>query len=372
MTTPFRLAVIGVGDVAYRDYLPEMARLRGLARISLVCSRSESRAAQAARDFNVPRWSTDWRDALGPDIDAVLNLTPAPAHGEINLALASAGKHYYTEKPFAQDVVEGARIADAAGRSGSVIVAAPSILLFPQVRRAAELLASGTIGKIHAVRAHGTAAPPPWPGYLSDSAPYFSDAVGPLSDMGVYPLHAITGLVGEAVEVCAMSVRTRHSFIVEEGPYCGNQVPVEADDNWQLLLRLAGGALASVTSGFCVHRFEGPELELAGEHGTIAISLLDCSRPLRIFHPGGGWKKEAVSHARASGPDHVLGVEHLLQCVCDATEPIPSVAHAMHVMAVREAACESASVGRRVRIQPVEASASWSGVAAPNREENNG
>jgi predicted dehydrogenase len=304
----------------------------------------------------VPRWSTDWWDALGPDIDAVLNLTPAPAHGEINLALASAGKHFYTEKPFAQDVAEGARIADAAGRSGSVIVAAPSILLFPQVRRAAELLASGTIGKIHAVRAHGAAAPPPWQGYLSDSAPYFSAAVGPLSDMGVYPLHAITGLVGNAVEVCAMTARTRDSFVVQEGPYRGNRVPVEADDNWQLLLTLSGGALASVTSSFCVHRFEGPELELAGERGTIAISLLDCSQPLRIFRPGGSWQNEAVSHARVSGPDHVLGVEHLLQCIRDATEPIPNIAHAMHVMAIRAAASESACSGRHITIRPREAS----------------
>ena len=33
--TPLRLAVIGVGDVAQRDYLPEAHRLAGTAEISV-------------------------------------------------------------------------------------------------------------------------------------------------------------------------------------------------------------------------------------------------------------------------------------------------------------------------------------------------
>ena len=246
MSMLFRLAIIGVGDVAFRDYLPEMARLANMARIDLVCARTEARAARAAQEYNVPRWSTAWRDALGADIDVVVNLTPAPAHGEINLALARAGKHFYSEKPFAKDVDEGARIAAAAQQSGSRVVAAPSVMLFPQLRRAAGLLAEGRIGKVHTVRAHACTAPPPWRGYQSDPTPYFSANVGPLSDMGVYPLHAITGLVGEAVEVFAMSTRTRNSFVVEDGPCLGKEIPVEVDDNWQVLLRLADGAIASI------------------------------------------------------------------------------------------------------------------------------
>ena len=63
--------------------------------------------------------------------------------------------------------------------------------------------------------------------------------------MGVYPLHAITGLLGPAVEVAAMSDRTRDAFTVVEGPFAGERVAVESDDNWQLIMRLAGGALSS-------------------------------------------------------------------------------------------------------------------------------
>jgi predicted dehydrogenase len=349
--TELRIALVGVGDVAQRDYLPEFHRLAGRACIELMCTRTPNHAAEAADAYGVPRWSTDWRDSLGDGIDVVVNLTPAPVHGEINLAAVEAGKHLYSEKPVAKDREEGSRILQAAAASGSTVVAAPSVMLFPQVRRAAELLTSGLIGAVHSVRAHGTTTPPPWKGYNSDSSPYFTAEVGPLSDMGVYPLHAITGLLGPVVEVVAMSDRTRDEFVVEEGPYAGQHVPVEADDNWQLIMRVSSGALVSVQSNYCIRKPAAPELELNGELGTIALSLLDVSQPVRVFtDAGGGSTDEPVDHVRAVGPDHLLGIEHLIDCVERGHAPVASLQHALHVVDVRRAAAESARSGRVVSV----------------------
>jgi predicted dehydrogenase len=345
------VAVVGPGDVARRDYLPEFHRLAGRARLELVCGRSPARTERVAADFGAARWSTDWHDALGDGIDVVVNLTPAPAHGEINLAAVRAGKHLYSEKPVARDRDEGARIAEAAAASRATVVAAPSVMVFPQVRRAADLLAAGTIGAVHSVRAHGTAPPPPWLGYDSDIAPFFSAEVGPLSDMGVYPLHAVTGLLGPAVEVAAMSGRTRSDFTVSEGPHAGQRVAIESDDNWQVILRLAGGALATVQSNFCMRQAAGPDLELDGELGTIAVSLIDGAHPVRVFTDERGWIDEPVEHARAAGPDHLLGVEHLVDCVEHGGQPVASLAHARHVVDIRVAAAASARSGRFVDVE---------------------
>jgi predicted dehydrogenase len=343
-----RVAIVGVGDVARRDYLPEFHRLAGRARLDLLCSRSAERAARVASDFKAARSSDDWRDALGDGIDVVVNLTPAPTHGEINLAAVRAGKHLYSEKPVARARGEGTRIADTAAASGAIVVAAPSVMVFPQVRRAGELLASGLIGAVHSIRAHGTAPPPPWSGYDSDSSPYFSAEVGPLSDMGVYPLHAVTGLLGPAVKVAAMSGRTREGFTVAEGPYAGQRVAVESDDNWQLVIRLAGGALATVQSSFCIRQPAGPDLELNGELGTIAVSLIDGAHPIRVFTESRGWFDEPVAHVRPAGPDHLLGVEHLVDCIEHRQAPIAGLAHALHVVDIRAAAAVSARAGRFV------------------------
>src|SRR5688500_11070357 len=129
-----RVAVVGVGDVAQRDYLPEFHRLAGRARLELVCSRSAAGAARGARDVGAAGSSEDWRVALGEGIDVVVTLTPAPARGEINLAAVRAGKHLYSERPVARDRDECRRIAHAVAASGAVVVAAPSVMLFPQDR----------------------------------------------------------------------------------------------------------------------------------------------------------------------------------------------------------------------------------------------
>ncbi len=346
-----RLAIIGVGDVAVRDYLPQIHRISELAQIDLVCARNPDRARQIATQYGVPRWTTDWRDALSEDFDVAINLTPSPLHGEINLALARARKPFYSEKPLSISIAEARAIAGTCEELGVIAVSAPSVLAFPQVRRAERLLATGAIGQVHVVRAHAVSPPPPWAGFEGDHAPYFRAEVGPLTDMGVYPLHAITGLLGPAVEVSAMTARTREVFQVAKGALAGKEVAVDVDDVWELTLRLASGALAQVNASFAVHRFDAPEVEIAGEAGTLSMSLLDPTVPLRLFSAAtGSWTEVTVEHARRDGPDHILGIEHLLHCLRDGTAPRLSLAHALHVLEIREGAWRSAVEGRRVHL----------------------
>ena len=352
MKIPMRLAVIGVGDVAYRDYLPHVGRIADLARVEMVIARDRGRVDRAARDFAVPLARTDWRDALGPEVDAVLNLTPAPLHGKINLALAQAGRHVYSEKPFARDVAEGRSIRAAAAQSGAILAAAPSVMVYPQVKRAAQILASGELGTIHSVRANATGSPPPWGGYIGDHAPFFSAEVGPLSDMGVYPLHAITGLLGDVVEVSAMGQRTRDAFAVTEGPFAGSTVPVLVEDNWQILLSFASGPLATLQVGFCTTQAAGCHVEISGERGSMTVPLLDPTSPLLVF-ANGVLRTEPVAHERMDGPDHILGVGDFLEAIRTSRDPVINTQHALHVIAIRQAIGDAAHSRSRVQVKAI-------------------
>jgi predicted dehydrogenase len=343
-----RLGLIGVGDVAQRDYLPELGRLDGRAEIVVVCSRTADRAREVAGRFDVPRWTTSYDDVIAADdVDAVLNLTPIQLHAKITLAALAGGKHVYSEKPVAGTSVEAAEIQDAACDAGLVVVAAPCVMLFPQVRRAREVLGSGSLGQVHSAHGLALGGIPPWEGYISDPSPFFAADAGPLVDMSVYPLHALTGLLGPARRVSALSRRTRDSFAVTAGSFAGRTIDVDADDNWQLILELASGALACIEANNCVQGSLGPELELAGEAGSIGLSLLDVAEPVRTLS-GGVITAHSIPHERESGPDHVLGVEHLIDCVERGEEPALSVEHAHHVLEVLEAARLSAAEGRTV------------------------
>src|SRR5258708_40223374 len=112
--TPVRLGIIGVGDVAERDYLPEWHRLEGKAVISVVCGRNPERARRVAEEHGVDRWSTNYLEVVQSDIDAVLNLTPINVHYPITLAALEAGKHVYTEKPMASSSAQAQALEQLA------------------------------------------------------------------------------------------------------------------------------------------------------------------------------------------------------------------------------------------------------------------
>ena len=46
-----RLAIVGVGDVAQRDYLPELGRLADRVEPVVACSRTQERARDVAERF---------------------------------------------------------------------------------------------------------------------------------------------------------------------------------------------------------------------------------------------------------------------------------------------------------------------------------
>jgi predicted dehydrogenase len=344
------VGIIGVGDVAQRDYLPELHRLGDRVNLVAACGLGADRVRVVAETWGC-RWTTSVDEVVtAPDVQVVLNLTPGAAHAGITLAALHAGKHVYTEKPLAQSTSDIAAIAKEASRSAAVVVAAPSVLVFPQVRRLQSLLDEGLLGSIRSARGIVLGGVPPWPGFVSDPQPYYVEASGgPLLDLAVYPLHALTGLLGPATRVTALSARSRDDFLVEEGPFAGRLVRVEADDDWHLLLEFASGTLAHVHANFTIAATLAPELELQGEFGTAGISILDPSAPIRLIVDGDE-RTLPVAHARDSGPDHILGVEHLVDCVEREMRPVLSIEHAAHVLDVLFAAQRSARDGTTTAI----------------------
>lgn len=348
--TPLHLAVIGVGDVAERDYLPEWHRLDGQAEISVMCGRNPDRVRRTAHRYQVPEWSTDYLEVLHRDVDAVVNLTPIGLHSSITLAAIEAGRHVYSEKPLALSSRIAKTIRDAAASRNLVLVCAPSIMLFPQVVKVAEILSSGVLGAVKSARAQALAGVPPWPGYHSDPSPFFEAEAGPLVDMGVYPLTVLTGLFGPASAVTAMASKTRESFTVNEGPLEGQEVAVEAEDEWQLIVKM-GDCIASIEANFATVGSAAPDCELRGDRGAVAFSLFDVAAPVLLLRNGGEtWDEVRVQHERDSGPDHLLGILELVECVRSGRAPIPNADHAVHVLEVIEAARRAAGKGRTVAI----------------------
>jgi predicted dehydrogenase len=102
----------------------------------------------------------------------------------------------------------------------------------------------------------------------------------------------------------------------------------------------------------CVRDTRAPQLEIFGLAGTIAIDLLDVSATVEVLRPGRGWEQVRLpATGRQAGPDHLLGVEHLVDCIEQQVEPVLSVDHAIHVVEIIEQAARAAAEGCALPVQ---------------------
>lgn len=348
-----KLALLGCGDVAQRDYLPEFHRLADRAEIVAACGRTETRVRAVSEQYQIAHWYTDYKQMLAEtDADAVINLTPIQLHTETTLAALEAGKHVFTEKPIASTVQDASRILDLARKSGLALVCAPCVMLFPQVKYAQSLFQNGEIGEVYSARGVGHYGVPPWPGFPSDPSPFFAKGAGPAMDMGVYPLHVLTGLLGPVQRVTAMTSQVLKSITIPDGPFEGKVVPMETDDNWQMILDFGGARLATVAAQGCIQDTLAPQVELQGLKGTLAIDVIDVAAPVDVMRAGSAWEQvELPTTGRAAGPDHHLGIEHLVDIIQNQAKPLLTGEHALHVIEVIEKAAQSAREGRTLSIE---------------------
>lgn len=116
-----RIGIIGAGSIA-RRYLSKLPAVPNAQVVSL-CRRDEAAAQAMAREFQVPGCCTDYMDILRDEsVDAVIVATPTVTHAAIVLAALEHGKHVLCEKPPAMNVEEVRACAEAAEKSGKLLM----------------------------------------------------------------------------------------------------------------------------------------------------------------------------------------------------------------------------------------------------------
>jgi predicted dehydrogenase len=75
---------------------------------------------------------------------------------------------------------------------------------------------------------------------------------------------------------------------------------------------------------------------------------------VHLLRAGEGWQTiDLPRTGRARGPDHLLGIEHLVDCIQHDREPVLSIDHALHVIEILEKAAIAAQTGRTHVIESV-------------------
>ncbi len=143
-----RVGIVGANAKASWAKVSHVPAINGLPGLKLaaVATRNAQSAREAAEAFGADRWFSDPFAMIHDDrIDVVTIAVKVPAHRELVLAALDAGKAVYCEAPLGRTVPETEEMASAVGSCHTAIGLQGR--LNPTVRRAAQLLSSGKIGR---------------------------------------------------------------------------------------------------------------------------------------------------------------------------------------------------------------------------------
>lgn len=147
-----KIALVGCGGMA-RNYRKNYTLIPD-AELALVVDADEETAKQAAQELGA-KWSTDFKEALMPEIDIVDISTPNYLHAEQAIAALNAGKHILLQKPIAPTVKEGKAIIDAARSNGKKAGIYMSMFDNPLYHDIKKLIEKGSLGQISSVYCRG-------------------------------------------------------------------------------------------------------------------------------------------------------------------------------------------------------------------------
>lgn len=359
-----RMGIVGAGAIALRGILPHLSQedVRDRVRLQAVCDPVPGRAEAAAAKYGVARAFASLEDLLARgDVDAVTIATPIGLHYAHGRAALEAGKHVHFNKTMTTTVAEATELIELARARGLRMVASPGESLRPQNRRVRELIADGAIGTpTWAVcgaafgRYHEEEEFRQGNDVLSNVDPswyYRKPGGGPLYDMTVYQLHALTTVLGPARRVTAMS-----GVRVKEREFRGLRVPVDADDNTLMLLDF-GDNFYALVYGTAAGWITGWNPIYFGTQGTIDGWKLNGEpfdfpgRELTLDAPGWNGDQRVLPHV--VGPHRDIDEQHVFEDIMQLVDwmrdgkPSPVTAeHARHVIEIIECAYRSAESGQ--------------------------
>jgi predicted dehydrogenase len=317
-------------------------------RLAAVCDPAPGRAKAAAEKFGVASAYEDYESLLAdPAVDAVTIGSPIGIHYEQGVAAIEAGKHVHFNKTMATSVQECDDLIARAAKKDVRLVASPGMMLHPHNQRIRDRIAEGAIGRlIWAITGaavgdyHLTEEFRTGEDILTDVDPswYFKKpAGGPLWDVTVYCLHILTGILGPAKRVTALS-----GLALPEREHNGKTIECDMDDTTFMLLDFGDSVFSTV-------------------YGTVSGSVTEGFQP-NIFGTEGSVVGVEVNGESMRREDdhmpHVVGehaelleahvFEDMMQLVDWARDGIPSIAtaeHARHVIDIIESTYRSAETG---------------------------
>lgn len=323
-----RAAIVGVGR--WGQHLVECAQDKtDKIRFTTGVARTPEKAASFASRYGLTLVN-DYAKALAdPNIDAIVLATPHTQHAEQVVAAARAGKHVFTDKPFALTTASAEAAAKACAEAKRVLAVGFNWRYQPALQEIKRMLQDGRLGRLLHIEGHFNG-----PSVYRFTKEHWRQQpdegpAGGMTGRGVHVVDAMLYLAGRIESVFAQSYRLALDYGL--------------DDTTSMLFKFDNGASGYL--GTFIATAEGWRMQVFGSKGWAKVgsiphlhtwSLTTCmvnAPPTVIDYPQG-------STERAELEGFADAIEGRTPYACPPDD-------AVHGVAVLEAIIKSAKSGQR-------------------------
>jgi predicted dehydrogenase len=343
-----RIGLIGCGSVSNR-YIPNIQKSQLLEIVSL-CDIKPERAKDQNKLYNVGAKTYGNIDEMlsGVPFDLLVTTTDMQAHGMLNKKALLAGKHVWSEKPMANTYKEGKALYDLAKTKNLRIWGAPAVVNSPQFEFMSKQIQSGKLGRVASAHGQYGHTGPTW------SAFFYEKGGGSMPDLGVYNMATLTGLLGPARSIMAMTSIVNPERTVDDK----GKVKVEAEDNAHILMEHDKGVISHVMCGFNYFDPHGHEatnqslhsIQIYGDYGNMRLIGYDWETNGVMLDTSWSEPAKLVSTDKG-GYEWQEGATKVGEALIKGIEPRINAEHALHVLEIIEASRKSSTSGKKVKLK---------------------
>ncbi|WP_117387141.1 Gfo/Idh/MocA family protein [Ruminiclostridium cellobioparum] len=262
----FKVGILGSGVIS-RTYLADIKAFYKNLEVIACADIDVELSQKLASEFGIRKAYTTEELLNDDEVEIVINLTPPQFHVELGKRIITAGKHLFSEKPFAPNLKAAKEVLDLAAAKGVKVGCAPDTFLASGLQSMRYYLDANLIGKPFFVTANMTTfGVETW---HPNPAPFYTKYSGPLFDMGPYYLSAIVSLLGPIESIAALDAKgsdTRHIYVGREA---GTDIEVEIPTHYSSILKLKSGVVVNFNVSFDIYRSNLPMFEIYGDGGTL-------------------------------------------------------------------------------------------------------
>ena len=341
------IGIIGTGGIGSGIHCPAV-KAQPDVKLLAVCDTREEVVREVAEKFEVPHVFTDYEKLLEMgEIDAVHVCTPNIFHMPPTVAALNAGKHVLVEKPIARNAVEGAKMVEAARKTGKKLMVAHNMRFTAESQYLKRVIDAGELGEIYfgrvwALRRRGI---PGWGVFIDKE----QQGGGPLIDIGVHVVDLALFLMGHPKPTSASGtaftkIGNTPGHIGKWGPWDHTEYTVE--DYAAGFIRLDNGASIALESSFAANLGqESLNVALMGTRGGADTS------PLKVYGESNGALTDTTpAFIPEDGTSYEAEARAFYDCIANDTQPPVTGEQALNVMKILDALYESSDEGREVQI----------------------